>query len=495
MPRASQSDGPVSLQWPGKSRGDASVSTIALRPWERFGPQPVNRLYHADNADVLRALRADRTRPMLIFIDPPYAMQAVHGVRVEGGIDAVAYADAWSEVGYCQFMYERLALMHDVLDEAGFLFVHCDWRASAWLRVMLDELFGRGCFRNEIVWRRAPNLGRQARGNQLGRCVDSILVFSKSPGSPFRGEAPMKSTPVPLTRTGTPRGARWDEARQAWFTLAPRGDYTDASMRELERQGRAHTSPSGTRYVKYFLRTAPDGEIYKDAPLDTLWDDDGVLPLRHASKRELAIRYVTQKPESLLDRIIRWATRPGDLVADFFTGSGTTLAVAEKLGRPWLGADRGDLAIHTIRKRLLALDASFEVLTDGTTSHGVAAACRVSEQVRLDSVSWPAPIRPATALRVTRGKRTEAGQPRGTPPTAVTPRPDLIVAQPASPCDAPSVVLNAEDAPLDPSLPWTLHVYDAAGRCALAHVSTQEPTSGRVKRNAASPQRASSGRL
>ncbi len=488
MPRASQSNGSVSLQWPGKARGDAAGPTVALRPWEQFGANPVNHLHHADNADVLRALRAGGTRPMLIFIDPPYAMQAVHGVRVDGGIDAVAYADAWSDPGYCQFMYERLALMHDVLDDAGFLFVHCDWRASAWLRVILDELFGRGCFRNEIVWRRAPNLGRQARGNQLGRCVDSILVFSKSPGSPFRGEIPMKSTPVPLTRTGTPRGARWDEVRKEWFTLAPRGDYTDESMRELERQGRSHTSPSGTQYVKYFLRTAPDGTVYKDAPLDTLWDDDGVLPLRHASKRELAIRYVTQKPEALLERIIRWATRPGDLVADFFAGSGTTLAVAEKLGRPWLGADQGDLAIHTIRKRLLALDASFEVLTDGATTNGVAAARRAGDQVCIESTSWPAPAASTTALRVTRGKRIEAEQTHGAPPTAATPQPDLIVAQPATPDDAPSVVLNAEGARLDPSLPWTLHVYDATGRCALAHVPSQQPTCGHMKRKAASPQ-------
>lgn len=489
MPRTPHGD--VTLQWPGKARENAAGASVALRPWERFGADQANRLYHADNADVLHALKAGGTRPMLIFIDPPYAMQAVHGVRTEGGIDTVAYADAWSNPDYCQFMYERLALMHDVLDKAGFLFVHCDWRASAWLRVMLDELFGRECFRNEIVWRRAPNLGRQAKGNQLGRCVDSILVFSRSPGAPFRGETPMKSTPVPLTRTGTPRGARWDEARKAWFTLAPRGDYTDESMRELARQGRIHTSPTGTQYVKYFLRTAPDGTVFKDAPLDTLWNDEGVPPLRHASKRELAIRYVTQKPEALLDRIIRWATRPGDLVADFFAGSGTTLAVAQKIGRPWLGVDRGELAIHTIRKRLLALNAPFEVLTDGAATHGVVSALTNDGRVRLGTISWPAPAAPATALRVTRGKRPTSGRHSGPPPTAATTQPDLVVAQPATPEGAPSVVLGADESRLNPSLPWTLHAYDAAGRCAVAHVPAGPTASGPVKRARRSPQRTS----
>src|SRR5262249_34734374 len=154
-------------------------------------------------------------RPMLIYIDPPYAMQAIHGVRVEGGVDAVAYSDSWTDASYCQFMYERLVLMHAILHDDGTIFVHCDWRACGWLRLMLDEVFGRECFRNEVIWRRAPNLGRQASGRQLGRCVDSILVYSKQPGAAFRGDVPSKSTLVPLNSSGTPRGARWDRQRSA----------------------------------------------------------------------------------------------------------------------------------------------------------------------------------------------------------------------------------------------------------------------------------------
>ncbi len=98
----------------------------------------------------MRHLIAEPSRFSLIYIDPPYAMQATHGVRI-GGKDAVAYSDCWTDAGYCQFMFERLSLIRELLMPDGAVFVHCDWRASGWLRVLLDEVFGRDCFRNEIV--------------------------------------------------------------------------------------------------------------------------------------------------------------------------------------------------------------------------------------------------------------------------------------------------------------------------------------------------------
>ncbi len=456
----------VSLSWPDKHLPHPT-NPPELVPWERFNSEaPASVLFSADNVDALRYLHQSKRhpRPHLIYIDPPYAMQAAHGVRIDGD-DTFAYSDSWTAPAYCQFMFERLALMHALLHDEGFLFVHCDWRASAWLRIMLEELFGHsgGCFRNEVIWRRAPNLGRQARSSQLGRCVDSILIYSKTPGAPFRGEAPARSTPVALTSKGTPRGARWDPRKKAWFTTAPRGDYTDESMKSLARQGRVHVSPSGTQYVKYFLRTGADGTVFKDAPIDTLWDDPGVLPLRYAPKRELAIRYVTQKPESLLERIIRWATREGDLVADFFAGSGTTPAVAERLGRAWIASDSGPLAIHTMRKRMLALGATFDLLAAVPTPTGTASANSVEGKLRVSNIQWPSASPGRQGLRVTRAKTTGAAR-------TASPSIDLIVVRPVTPGARCTFAGQPSDITLPHGTPCDLHIYDKAGRCAHAHL-------------------------
>ncbi|QYO63317.1 DNA methyltransferase [Leptolyngbya sp. 7M] len=161
-----------------------------------------------------------------------------------------------------------------------------------------------------------------------------------------------------LDKAGNPKGAKWDADRKLYFTTAPRGDYTDESIMMLRKVGRVYDSETGKIYIKYFLRKGEDGLWYKDQPVDTLWDDWDVRPLRHCSKDELGIGYATQKPEGLLGRVVSWAAPPGGLVADFFCGSGTTGAVAEKLGRRWIVADLGRFAIHTTRKRLIEVQRS-----------------------------------------------------------------------------------------------------------------------------------------
>lgn len=329
------------------------LATSAVRP---------NLLCRGDNKLVIAALLPHfRAAVDLIYIDPPYDCGLDYRVDVpigESRTTVHAYRDTWGtgQESYAHMMAERLMLMRELLHPDGCIFVHCDWRASAVIRLILDDIFGRSCFRNEIVWRRAPNVGRQAASNQLGRVVDSIFVYSAREGTPFRGQTPVRRTPVEPSRSGKPRGAKWDEQRQLFFTTAPRGDYTDQSIERLDAEGRVWTSPSGKIYIKYFLRKGDDGRWYKDQPVDTLWDDPDVRPLRHCTKDELGIGYATQKPEGLLRRIISWACPPGGLVADFFCGSGTTGAVAHQLGRRWILADLGRQAVHTTRKRLLACE-------------------------------------------------------------------------------------------------------------------------------------------
>ena len=359
------------LVWRGKYLDGARVTPsrepAPIVPRERHGDglgEP-NLLLEGDRCVALASLLPTHAGAIqAIYIDPPFdtgnRFSATRQLDDGATLKRHAYRDTWG-VGldaYLAFMSDTLVLLRDLLAADGVLFVHCDWRANGYLRVLLDELFGPQCFRNEIAWRRAPNLGRQAASRQLGRTLDTVFVYSKTAGSPFRGDAPRRSDAVALDARDQPAGAKWDEARSAWFTTAPRGDYTDASIARLRDEGRVYDSPTGRVSIKYFLRCGADGRWYKDQPIDALWDDAEVRPLRHCPKRE-DMGYDTQKPEGLLARIVRWATRPGDRVLDCFSGSGTTAAVAEQLGRRWVAIDAGDAAIATTRRRLVNLPATW----------------------------------------------------------------------------------------------------------------------------------------
>jgi adenine-specific DNA-methyltransferase len=329
----------TSLHWEGRDEPlDVAPAPIVVTP---------DALVHGDNAPVLSALPAESVD--LVYLDPPYGLG--QSFATEGGDHA--YADTWGGGldAYVPFVATRLRLLHRVLRPTGHLFLHCDWRADAHLRLVLDHVFDADAYRNTITWRRAPNLGRQAASAQLGRVTDTIFVYSKVPGSPFPGPPPARSEAVPVDRNGNPKGARWDEAAGAWFTTAPRGDYTDASVERLRAEGRIHDSATGGISVKYFLRAGGDGRWYKDQRVDCLWDDAEVRPLRHAKPAE-RLGYPTQKPESLLTRIVTWASVPGQVVLDPFCGSGTTAAVAQKLGRRWLAIDASPAAIAVASTRL-----------------------------------------------------------------------------------------------------------------------------------------------
>lgn len=367
------------LIWPGRSETPIetalSVPDIYRYEHHRLGtPETTTRLIHGDNLGVLQSLVHDQPQSVAcVYIDPPFGIGTVFrtshtsGSRDTTTSDPIAYRDQWNGgiEGYLSFMHPRLILLRELLTPDGVIFVHCDWRANAHLRLLMGEVFGPENFRNEILWRRAPNLGKQAASNQLGRTFESILLFSRNPGKGLRGQHPEITTPYPLTRAGNPKGCFFDETRCCWYTTAPRGDYTDESISRLEADGRIHRSASGTVYIKYFLEQAPDGSWVKRQRVDTLWDDTAVRPLRHRPKAE-DMGYDTQKPEGLLERIVSWATRPGDTVLDAFNGSGTTITVASKLGRNAIGIDVGAASISITRRRLRELsniDLSIETFS------------------------------------------------------------------------------------------------------------------------------------
>jgi DNA modification methylase len=367
------------LSWPGReweagafNREALDGSRLELEETipaaSESGP---GRLIRGDALDVARALLGEGLAGSadLVYVDPPFASQTsyVHEARLDGAADgrvvrALAYSDSWSNGPsrpsppkggrrsredaddgvsvYLDMLAPRLEAACRLLAPTGTLWVHLDWRAAYLVRVLLDEILGRDHFLNEIVWRRAPNLGRQAASAQFGRTLDTILVYG---GPQARLVPPTRLEPIDKA------SIRRDEEERP-FTTAPRGDYTDASIERLETEGRVHRTASGKVYIKYFLVKDEGGTWCRERRVDTLWTD--VAPLRHSALEERT-GFPTQKPTALLQRIVRSATRPGGLVIDLFAGSGTTGAAAHASGRRFILGDAGHVAIATARARLL----------------------------------------------------------------------------------------------------------------------------------------------
>jgi adenine-specific DNA-methyltransferase len=332
-----------------------------LEPIETVTGRGDHLLVHGDGLDALDALSAHAGKVDLVYVDPPFASERdyIAEARLDGPADGRAnrthaYGDRWDLSDYLEMLAPRLEALTTLLSPRGTIWVHLDWRAAYLVRALLDEILGRDAFRNEIVWRRAPNLGRQAASGQFGRTLDTIVVYGRD-----------KATLRPPTRLEPiDEGAiRWDDEGRP-FTSAPRGDYTDASIAKLESEGRVHRTASGRVYIKYFLVKNGDGVWCRERRVDALWTD--VAPLRHAAVSERT-GYPTQKPRALLERIIACATPPDGLVVDSFAGSGTTAAAAHALGRRSISVDKSPVAIATARARLLREGAALRIeRTKGT---------------------------------------------------------------------------------------------------------------------------------
>jgi adenine-specific DNA-methyltransferase len=308
----------------------------------------VNRVIHGDALAVAKALDVSGLAGQvdLVYLDPPYAsgVDYAHEERVDGGVArAAAYRDRWEDAAsYLDMLMPRVAAAGRLLRTTGSIWIQVDWRASYFVRAICDELFGRERFLNEIVWRRAPNLGRQARSGQFGRTLDTLIVYGASRDA--RLVPPERLVAVPR------KSARRDPETNRWFTVAPRGDYTDASVARLEAEGRVHRTSSGGVAVKYWLEEDAEGHLGRRRPVDALWID--IPPLRHAATEERT-GYPTQKPRALLERVIAAGSPAGGLVVDLFAGSGTTGAAAAALGRRFVLGDASPVAIATARSRLL----------------------------------------------------------------------------------------------------------------------------------------------
>ena len=310
-------------------RSRAEVQGLLFEPQKSHRDDFRNRLIWGDNKLVMASLLKEfKGQIDLIYIDPPFDVGADFTMSLTIGegndsiekdqstLEMIAYRDMWGRGtdSYLFMMHERLTLIKELMSDRGNLFVHCDWRVNSLLRLMLDEIFGSENFKNEIIWRyrRWPS-----KSKIFQRMHDNILWFSRTTNS-----------------------------NQVWNQLYE--ELSESSQRQWKGKLRVDkVSSKGTRFSETVDTDSPGTQM------SDVWEVSQIT----APFSEY-IGYSTQKPEGLLERIINSVTNEGDLVADFFCGSGTTGAVAEKLGRRWIMADLGRFAIHTSRKRLIEVQRS-----------------------------------------------------------------------------------------------------------------------------------------
>lgn len=307
-----------------------------------------NRLIHGDNLSVMKILLEEGHGECaeLIYIDPPFLSKTdyKHKITIAGTtITRHAYGDRWTRESYLDMLAPRLRLMREFLSDTGKIFVHCDWRTSGLIRILLDEVFGHENFMNELIWHYGGR-GAKATSGQFARNHDTIFVYGKTP------KARLKK--IYTDRVLTEKGARSKGLRKdddgRYFKTAPRGDYTDESIERLEAEGRIHRTSSGKVRVKYFLESRGSLVVEK-RPVGDVWDD--IPDAMHSPLKERT-DYGTQKPLALLKRIIECSTESGDLVCDFFSGSGTTPVAASELDRRWLASEVGPIGVQVAKARL-----------------------------------------------------------------------------------------------------------------------------------------------
>lgn len=303
-----------------------------------------NKIYWGDNLQVMSHLLKDyRGKVNLIYIDPPFDSKADYKKKIElrgkstttdsSTFEEKQYGDIWTNDEYLQFMYERLILCRELLADNGSIYLHCDWHKSHYLRSMLDEIFGYNNFINEIAWHYGTYVGQTK--NNYPRKHDTILIYGKTSEHYFC-----------MQRDGNLESDANYKRWKKFFTTDNKIIGSNYPKDDSKFDG----------YVKRFIKeNGREPKTVKDILLDidgklvdSVWEIQSINPM---SKERTD--YPTQKPEELIQRIILSSSQVGDIVFDCFMGSGTTQAVAMKLGRRFLGADINLGAIQTTTKRLL----------------------------------------------------------------------------------------------------------------------------------------------
>ena len=396
-PPANRKRDNITLSWPGK-RLTVEPTSPPVSQLESYLPRNSGNgqgglLLFGDNFDSLSWLLANGYRGSvnLVYLDPPYNSNRTYTsrIRLRGKRqpplgEVTAYDDVWQPSAYLQFLADRLLLLHQLLHADGTLWLHCDHRMQAPLLLLLEEIFGADLHLNTVFWRSQTMRGAKVHARYFPRSAQAIHIFRSTP----RGQPPWHPPKRELVLTEEAAAAQYMRDEQGFFRTSDPGTYSFERLKSLHEEGRlyapyagdvivdqdaqrVYASNGGNIGVKYYLEKRGRNRYLLTRPVDNLWDDIAGLGTVPGEDEN----YPTQKTERLLQRILETASHPGDLVLDPFAGSGTTLSVAHKLGRNWIGCDSAWRALRTTACRLSrarsSTDAELTVGTESSTSkHG-----------------------------------------------------------------------------------------------------------------------------
>ena len=365
------------LRWTGK-RPYRSTQYYPAQLRETYGQEQngwINKIFWGDNLQVMsHLLKEFRGQVDLIYIDPPFDSKADYKTKIDlrgvgkaesdsSSFEEKQYGDIWTNDEYLQFMYERLVIMRELLSDKGCIYLHCDWHKSAHLKILMDEVFGSNHFLNEIVWyyRRWT-----AASSSFQKMHDTILLYSKTDtytfnpvyidateGQKKKHERGYDRNSVYIDGVRKPQLLIYDQAKADAAIANGTIDLSEYArvVKVKETRTIAHDVwPINT--ANSFVQVEMERD---ESTVGDLWEINYIN-----SQSSERTNYPTQKPQTLLERVIEASSNPGDLVFDCFMGSGTTQAVAMKLGRRFIGADINLGAIQTTTKRLLSIAAELK---------------------------------------------------------------------------------------------------------------------------------------
>ena len=344
-----------------------------VEPVEQVGDNPQhNMVLRGECLSACAYLKDNGIKVDLVYIDPPFASGADyakkvyvrHNSKVAASIaqaekeldieelrafEEKMYGDIWDKERYLNWMYENLMAIKSVMSDNASIYVHLDWHIVHYVKILMDEIFGEDNFVNDITWKRQTSSGFKGK-NAMGKNHDNILLYCKGEDFIYNTQYLPYSDDYIEQRFSHKEIINGKECRfkDAFLGTAT----TDATIEQLKRDNKIYYTSSGGMRLKVYLNET------EGIPLDDVWTDINAVN----SQADERVDYATQKPEALLERIIKASSDEGMVVADFFGGSGVTAAVANRLGRHFVTSDINLNSIQTIRDRLIGGKAEFEIL-------------------------------------------------------------------------------------------------------------------------------------